>query len=369
MPILPEENKVKNHDSIWQMSVSDILLANSNSKIPSKDLTIFCRKMSYLLGAGLPLKETLFTLQDQTKGTKLSTVVPQLSKHVLGGRSLSTALRIEKVFPEFMIGYISIGEKTAQLAKVCEKLADYYEQQSQLKKELTAALVYPITVLVLMMGVIILAMVTVLPGYAQIFEASNIALPAATEILINISSFFVSNVVWIATGFIALLFALIAFTRSKVGKGALARIQLKIPLLRQGLNVHFAQALSILLTSGVRISEAMPLCIDLIENIYVKQDLDELSKNLSKGTDFSEALNSIPYIDPLLYELAQVGEKTGDLPQVVARFHSYAVVEYMHNIKRVSKLIDPIITLMMGALLALLMLAIVLPTFELATAM
>ena len=372
MPIKPIQQSQKqphNNISIWQMSVSDIIFRNRKRKAPIKDLALFCRKLTYLLAAGLPIKAALPTLQGKSLGSVLGSVIPLVHKRVIKGDSFSDALKLEGVFPEFMVGYIAIGEKTGQLAIVCAKLADYYEQQAKTRRELFAALMYPIAVLIMMFGVIILAMVTVLPGYARIFEASNVALPVMTAMLLDISAFLTENILLLAGGFLIMFITGVIFIGSKHGKRLISGVELKIPILRQAVNLHLTQALSLLLASGVRLSEAVLLCMNLTGNVRVKRDLRELSKHLSAGLGFSDSLESIPYIDPLMQDLARVGEKTGDLTQSMERCLDYFVADYKHNIARVNKLIEPIITLVMGILIALVMLAVVLPTFELAAVM
>jgi len=369
MPILPEQQTPKKHGSIWQANISDILFRGGRRSIPLAQLALFCRKVDFLLGAGLSVKTALTILQGQFLGATLKRVLPRVYVHIMKGDSFSSALKMEEVFPEFMVGYIAIGEKTGQLALVCAKLADYYEKQSKTRKELTSALIYPISVILMMLGVIVLAMLTVLPGYARIFDASDITLPAITEMLINASAFLIRNVFLLISFVILLVATTIMFAKSRYGKITLAKVELRVPILRLGVNFHFAQALSLLLNSGIRVSKAVELCIGLIDNVRVKQDLQKLSANLQKGGDFSASLEAIPYIDPLLRDLAHVGEETGELPRTMEKCSQYFAASYAHSISRLNKLVEPIITLAMGVLLALVMLAVVLPTFELATAM
>jgi len=372
MPIKPIQTTKKQlygSISIWQMNISDVIFRNRKRSVPIKDLALFCRKLTYLLAAGLPIKAALPILQGKSLGLTLGAVLPQVHKRVMKGDSFSDALKLEGVFPEFMIGYIAIGEKTAQLAKVCGKLADYYEQQAKTRQALFAALMYPTAVLLMMFGVIVLAMVTVLPGYARIFEASNIALPVITAMLLDASAFLTENIILLSGGFLIAIITIGIFIGSKPGKDLISGAELNISILRQAVNLHLTQALSLLLASGIRLSEAVLLCMGLTDNVRVKRDLQELSKNLSEGLGFSDSLDAIPYIDPLLRDLARVGEKTGDLAQSMERCLDYFVADYKHNITRANKLIEPIITLVMGILIALVMLAVVLPTFELATVM
>jgi type IV pilus assembly protein PilC len=370
MPIQPIKNvKIQKHASIWHMNISDVIFRNRKKRVPVGELALFCRNLSYLLGAGLPVKTALLNLRGKSLGPTLKTVLPHVHKRVMKGDSFSHALKMEEVFPEFMVGYMAVGEKTAQLANVCQKLAHYYEQQSKTRRELFAALIYPAAVLLMMFGVIALAMVSVLPGYARIFAASNVQLPPATEFLLNVSAFLSGNIVLLAWVFGAAVIVLIIFLQTGRGQKLLSHAQLKVPLLRQAVNLHFTQSLSLLLTSGIRLSDAVFLCMDLIQNTLVKKDLNKLSKNLYNGLSFSEALENITYLHPLMRDLARVGEKTGDLSQVMERCVEYFASDYTHNITRVKKLIEPTITIVMGVLIGLVMLAVVLPTFQLASVM
>ena len=369
MPIKPThkaEKQPRGKVSLWQMNISDVILRKKR-KVPVKDLALFCRKMAYLSASGLQIKAALPILQGKSLGGVIGAALPHVHTRVMKGDSFSDALKMEEVFPEFMVGFVTIGEKTAQLAKVCEKLADYYELQAKTRREIIGALMYPIAVLILMFGVILLAMVTVLPGYARMFETSNAELPAITAMLLSASSFVAENILWLAGSAVAIAIAVAVFIGSSRGKTMLACAELKIPLMRQAVNLHLVQALSLLLGSGIMLSEAVFLSMGVTENILVKNDLRALSVKLSEGHGFSESLEAIPYIDPLLRDLTRIGEKTGDLAQSVERCLECFVEDYKHSVVRANKLVEPVITIVMGILIALVMLAVVLPTFELAT--
>lgn len=372
MPILPNKHPsspAKQTGSIWQKDVYEIITFGRKGKISNEHLGLLFRNTSYLLGAGLPIKSVLPVLQGQNLGSSLNAILPQIHTHVMKGISFSDALKLEKIFPQFAIAYISIGEKTAQLAIVCEKLADYYEQQDQTRKEIFATLAYPASVLVMMLGVIILAMVTLLPGYADIFASADIVLPRATELLLDTSAFINRNWVWIILSFATTLVLCIAFLKSKIGSLIFTKIMLKLPIISLWTNLHITQALDILLMSGIKVSDAIPLCAELIDNDYVKQDLVFISQQMTQGATFAGALQEIKYIQPIFCDLATVGEKTGDLPSTMKKCNSYFALQYKNSLSKINKLIEPVITLVMGIMLALLMLAVVLPTFQLATSL
>jgi type II secretory pathway component PulF len=324
--------------------------------------------MAFLLGAGVPLKEALPILSTQARGRALRQALPELHNRIMQGESFAQAIKRAKAFPAFLCGFVAIGEMTAQLPRVCGQLGDFYELQAQTEDELAAALLYPLAVTAMMLGVIVMAVAFVLPGYAQVFEASGVALPALTRGLLHISAFVTGNGAHLAAGLCAAVIAAAIFARTPLGRRALAAGRLRLTLFRQGVNLRLVQALSLLLGAGRPVSEAVPVCAEVVGNERVRQDLAGIHTALSAGRAFWAALGDLPYIDPLLVGMARVGEETGRLPQTMEQCQGYFTNNYRRTINRLNKLVEPVITLTLGLLLALVMLAVVLPTFELATA-
>jgi len=350
MPIIPDKITV----------IKPQRQKKSYQKLRTSELSLLCRKLSQLLAAGLSLKNALSILQSQMPS------VSPIHKRVLEGEGFAAALSKEGNFPQFMLGFVDIGEKTGKLSLVCEKLANFYEHRAQTKRELVAVLVYPIAVFVMLSAVIVLAMVTVLPGFARIFESANVPLPWATSMLISGSVFFTQYVMSILLGAVLVAVLLYLLSRTKNGRAFTARCSLKIPILRLSTNLNLATALSLLLASGIKLSDAIIQCANLSKNIILHKDMTDMSAQLTAGRPFSDCLADLRYINPLFADMAKVGERTGELHTAIDRCTEYFAAEYKHAIARMNKLIEPIITLTMGILIGLVMLAIVLPTFQLA---
>jgi type IV pilus assembly protein PilC len=267
-----------------------------------------------------------------------------------------------------MCGYIAIGERTANLPQVCLRLADYFETRAAAREELSSALMYPIIVSVMMLGVVLLAVSFVLPGYAGIFEASGVRLPAITAALLSAAEFFSQNTIAIFfIGFILIL-TMSIFFRTKKGRFFSAWFKLKIPILRKNINYNFVQALSLLLSSGLSVSEAIPVCSEISDNPILRKDLMRLSISVNSGVPFWQALAEIPYINPLIISLSRIGESTGALSQTIHKCNVYLEESFRREIRHLNKLLSPLLTLILGGLLAIVLLAIIVPTFELATA-
>ncbi|MCL2571300.1 MAG: type II secretion system F family protein [Defluviitaleaceae bacterium] len=372
MPIAPYPSKSKGNSdpkpiSIWHRDISSLFRLKYAPQAPIKEISVFCRKLSFLLGAGIPIKSALSIVSEQLPGRGLRRLMPKLNARVQQGQSFSDAIAALGAFPSFFCGFVSIGEATAKLPQVMEQLADFYDEQAKIKDGLTAALVYPIAVAFMMLGVIILAITFVLPGYSRIFAASGAPLPALTRGLMSMSEFLIHNATLVIIFTIVTFIMAIIFATSKPGRGIIAQLALQFPITRQGINYKLTQGLHLLLSAGLPISQALPLTEDVMGNIQVKKDIANISAVLKTGKPFWVALSEVKYMDPLLVGLARVGEETGHMSQTIDKCQSYYANSYKQAIKRLNKLVEPVITLVLGIGLGIIMLAVILPTFELAT--
>ena len=367
MPLKPQQTNLANHSlnrSVWQTDVGELL--GRKKTIPIKELAIFCRKLSFLFEANIQIESALSILKGQSLGSTLKNVLPNIHIRVLQGKSLSESIKISEVFPEFMYYYLSVGERTGQMAKVCLQLASYYEQEQQLREELQAAMLYPVIVTLMMLAVVIMAVTMVLPSYTRIFDASGVQLPLMTRVLLDMSNFMQRNVIIIlVVVIVSIIFLFYTFHKQKM---FVAWFKLQIPIYRLFVNLRLSQTLSILLSSGLNIAVAIPLSTEIMRNLRVQKDLHNLGIEIQKGQKFWQSLKEMPYIEKLFVEMAQVGEETGKLTHTIEKCHTYFESTYKHSIRRLNKLVEPMITLGMGIVLAFIMLAVVLPTFELATA-
>ncbi|MCL2202955.1 MAG: type II secretion system F family protein [Defluviitaleaceae bacterium] len=352
--------------SIWHRDIGD-LFSGGRAKVKPGELAVFCRKLGFMLGAGVVLNEALPLIAAQTKGRVLKQAIPDVHRRIMQGESFAGAMKAAKVFPVFMCGFAGIGEMTAQLPMVCVQLADYYEKQAQSEDELAAALVYPAAVTAMMLGVMVMAVVVVLPGYAQVFDHSGVALPALTRWLLGASHFLSAHRLALGICLFAVGVATVIFLRGAKGRGLLSVAQLRLSVFRQRANLRLVQSLSLMLNAGQSVSGAVPVCAEVVDNERVKGDFAGIHTALSAGRSFWAALAEVPYIDPLFVGLARVGEETGRLPQTMAQCQDYFSQAYSRTLRRLNKLVEPVITLVLGLLLAMVMLAIVLPTFEMAT--
>ncbi|MCL2363448.1 MAG: type II secretion system F family protein [Defluviitaleaceae bacterium] len=354
--------------SIWHRDVGD-LLARGAGKIPPNDLAVFCNKLSFLLEAGVMLKDVLPLLAEQSRGRMIRRILPEVHKKVLQGESLSDACAAVGAFPVFICGMFKVGEKTTQLPRVCAQLSEYYEHKVQARSELRAALLYPAMVSLMMLSVIIIAVTFVLPGYAQMFAASDVTLPWLTQALLRISDFVTARGLLLVFAILLLAIGLAVFVRSDKGRAFFSWLVLRFTLFRVGVSLHISQVLELMLHAGQPLSDALSLCAEAQGNTCVSSDLTRVEYEVAAGRTLGAALNDLIYLEPLLAGLVRVGEESGKLPQTLTQCRIHFETQHKRVLQRMNKLVEPIITLTMGILMALVMLAIVLPTFQLAGAL
>ena len=351
--------------SIWHTDISEILFgAGKIKKIPMSDVALICRKAAILLGAGTPIKTALPALTGQFPKSRVA--LSNLHDRVVQGESFSAALRGIGAFPGLMCGLCLIGEATASLPKVMDELANHYEARVQARSELVASLIYPLAVSVMMLAVIVLTIVLVLPGYEQIFAASGVELPRLTRGLILVSGFVIGYWHFILLGVLAAFALGYLFFRSERGLGVLYSVSLHIPLVRQFVNLQFVQALELLISAGLSVSAALPYCVEIMENRRVRQDLILINQAVGDGADFAPSVSRVRYFDPIFVSLVAIGEESGNMRDAISSCRRYLAQGYGHSLKRLNKLVEPLITITLGVVLGMVMLAIILPTFEMA---
>jgi type IV pilus assembly protein PilC len=205
----------------------------------------------------------------------------------------------------------------------------------------------------------------VLPGYERVFIASGVSIPFFTRVLLNASRFLIGRR-WVmgAAAFTFIIF-IYAFMRCVPGRWLISRVRLSFPLYRLNVNLRFTQSLSLLLSSGLSVTEAMPRCADAAYNAVAARCLRGVARALHEGRSLGEALSEHRFIDPLVVEMADIGERTGRLAQTVAQCKNIFIGEYSRSVKRLNKLIEPLITAVLGFVLGMVMLAVILPAFSL----
>lgn len=339
--------------------------------VKRKDMVIFTRQLATLLEARLPLKESLRTLYEQTSQPILREAVYQIIEDIDAGLSLSQAMeRQGTVFSQFFISMIQTAEVTGNLDEVVGFLADYTEKDSVLITKARSALIYP-GIIIGLFGVVAIIMVTsVFPQLGPVFEQSDVKLPAISSFLIN-SGNFIST--WWPV-LILLLFTLVImaldYLRTEEGRAFWDDLKIRLPLLGKiylPITIaRVANTASILLKGGVPVAQALEIVSNAVDNVLYRDFLREVSDAVRQGQTISQSMAKYPdYFPPLVSQMLAVGESTGRLDQIFTRLSTFYSREADNVINNIVDLIQPILMIGIGIMVALLFASILLPLYQL----
>lgn len=340
-------------------------------RVRRKDFMIFSRQMATLFEAQLPLTEVLQTLYKQTKHPVLREAIFQISEDVDSGLSFSQALeRQEEVFSGFFISMVRSAEVTGNLDKVIGFLADYEEKEYTLVTKARSAMVYP-GIIVGLFAVVAVVMVTVVfPQIEPVFTQSGVALPFFTKVLIGSGAFL--RQWWI--GFVLLFGFLITMTldylQTPEGKALVDDLLVRAPIVKRiylPLTItRLSNAASMLLMGGVPVAQAIEIVGQTIDNVLYRDLLTDVSQQVRQGIHLAEALDKYPtYFPPLASQMIGVGETTGQVSQMFAKVSDFYGKEAENLINNLVDLIQPVLMIGIGLMVAILFASVLLPLYQL----
>jgi len=356
------------HEERWYDRVMNFF-----RRVKSGDLMIFTRQFATLLASQVPLSDSLANLYCQTQNPNLKEVIAEVANDVDAGFSLSQALgRHASTFTDFYVNMVKSAEVTGRLSEVLDFLADYLEKQATLVAKVKNALIYPAIVIVLFIVVVIIMVSVVLPQITPIFAEANIELPFFTQILLSVGTFIAKWWWGLAVIFGILVLLLIDYSQTKEGKVVFDEVSLRLPVmgpLFQRLYVaRFSESTRMLIKGGLTIPQAIEISSHTIGNAVYSDRLHEASTRIRKGDLLSKTLEGMAEFPPLVSQLIAVGEQTGRLEQLLEKvtdFYTRAVDDMVNNLVT---LIQPILMVVIGVMVALLFASILLPLYNLSRA-
>jgi len=334
------------------------------------EVTLITRQLATLVASGQPLEEALRAIARQAEKPRLRNMVTAVRSRVLEGHTLADALAdFPRVFNELYRATVSAGEHTGHLDLVLERLADYTEGRQYMRQKVQQALIYPIALVVIAIGVVILLLTYVVPKVTKVFENIGHQLPVLTRGLIATSDFLRDNGIWLA---LLLALAVIGFgyaMRNIRFRRRVHRFLLGMPLigrLTRGLNTgRFARTFSILAGSGVPILDALRISAGVINNVPMREAVEDASSRIREGTGISKALERTGQFPPMAMHLIASGETSGDLEGMLERAAINQEREIEGMINTLLALFEPILIIVMGSIVLVIVLAILLPIFQL----
>lgn len=360
-----EESLGFSWDKIQQINVGGV---------PMKDKVLFMRQLSTMVSAGLALTKALEILEIQATNPLFKRVLVEVSQSVQGGMTLSESFRRGgDVFDDITLNLIEAGEESGNLELILERLAVEIEDQKKLGDKIKSAMIYPAIILVVIVGVVLLMMFVMVPAMNEIYAEFDAELPWVTQILIDASDFMLSYW-WLAILVISVGGIMIKYyIDTPKGKEMLHNLLLKIPVFGAiTLKIQLAQftrVLSLLLHSGLSIVKALELTANSMSNVLFKKEISIAKDEVEKGTALAIPLARSERFPLIVSQMISVGEESGEIDTVLEKLSDYYGDEVEVATSNLSALLEPVMLVLMGGVIAFIALAVYMPMFNLSGVM
>jgi len=348
----------------------------------TKDICRIARQLATLLRAGMPLVPALSALVEQLQGTSerkvmqlagtenpLAQVMREVRDNVNTGSPLSVALaRHPEVFSNVFVNMVAAGETSGTLEEVFLRLAEMLEKRVHLANKVKSAVAYPIMMTVVAVAVVVFLLSFVVPSITQIFLELERSLPLPTRMLISVSAFMKLYFIPIVILTFVVLFGITAWKKSKDGRIKWDRYKLKLPLFGKLFlkveTARLARTLGILLTSGIPILGALEIVKGIVQNCFMADVLDSVKDRVSKGSDIADAVRKTGLFPPIVIHIISTGQMSGSIESGLIDIADMYDDEVEMTARTLTSLIEPVILIIMGAVIGFIVLAILLPIFE-----
>ena len=342
------------------------------SRISVGDLALVTRQLATLVEANLPLDEALQAAAEQSRSTKIKGMLLQVRSRVAEGHTLAHAMgEFPRVFNEMYRAMVNAGEHAGFLGPVLQQLAEYTEQRQYTGQKLKMAMIYPFILVGVAFAVVLLLLVFVVPELVGIFEHSKRELPALTRGLIATSDFFQNYGAWLLAGLAVAFLAFQRLLRNPVRKKRWHALLLRIPGISRVViamdTARFASTLSILMASGVPLLESLRIAGQVLTNLVLRQDSQEVAERVQKNSSLNRALRESGRFPPMMVHMVASGEASGELEGMLERSATNQERELEMTMGTLMSLFEPLMVVFMGGMVLTIVLAILLPIFDLNT--
>lgn len=348
-------------------------LSFGKARVKDKDIVVFTRQFATMIDAGLPLVQALDILSTQVENRTLASVLKQVKNDVEAGSTYADSLKKHpRVFSDLYANMVAAGEAGGILDTILGRLAAYIEKSMRLKRKVKGALVYPIVVTTVAVGVIAVIMIFVIPTFSKMFTQFGGTLPIPTQIVIGMSKFLAGIGGLMLLGMlIAFIVALVQFRRTEKGKYITDRILLKLPIFGKLLNkvavAKFTRTLGTLVSSGVPILEGLDITAKTSGNKVIEYSVQEVKKSVTGGKTLSEPLSKAKVFPPMVTHMIAVGESTGALDSMLAKIADFYDEEVDQAVNNLTAMMEPLLMVFLGGAVGFIVIAMYLPIFKLIT--
>ena len=364
--IRPTPNRVREKNKGFDKEIS---IPGFRESVKTKDVSLFTRQLATMIDAGLPIVQCLEILGEQTESKLLRKTVGAVKQEVEGGSTLAAALaKHPKIFDDLYTNMVEAGEAGGILNTILNRIALFIEKANRIKKKVKGAMIYPCAIVGVAVIVVSVMMIFVIPVFAELYGSMGQALPAPTQICINISNWFVAYWYTLIIGGTGIVMGFSAYRKTPQGEMNIDRIMLRMPiigdLLRKLAVARFSQNMSLLLSSGVPILDGLAITARTAGNKVVEKAIMNSRVSISEGKTVAEPLRESKIFPPLVCSMVAVGESTGGLDTMLQKVAVLYEEEVDDAVTNLTAMMEPLIMVVLGVVLGGLVVAMYLPIFQ-----
>ena len=335
-------------------------------KVKDKDLAVFCKQFSAVLNAGVTIISALEMMSEQLENKTLKRALQEAQSYVQKGGTLADAFKLNpKVFPPIMINMTAAGEMSGNLEICFDRLTTHFETANALHSKVKGAVTYPIVILIVVVAVIAVLLVGVIPQFSQMFDDLGSELPAATQMLVNLSNFLQHKWYILVIIVAAIVFGLKAFGKTEPGSLMYAKIGIKFPLFGnltiKSAAATFSRTMATLMASGISLIDAVEQVAKMINNRIIREALLDAKTQIAKGVPLSKPLRDCGIFPPMLPQMTKIGEETGNIEDMMDKVADYYEMEVNDATDALTAAMEPLIIVIMGVVVGGIVMAIYSP--------
>jgi type IV pilus assembly protein PilC len=338
-------------------------------KIRSQELSSFCWQLGTMISGGLPIITAIETIGSELPNRYFEYILKDVSERLQQGQPFYEILQnYPKVFNKLTCAMVQAGETGGTLTACLQQLAEYYENRDKLVRKVRGALMYPIFVVVFIIGIIITLMTVIIPRFSTLFEQFKGKLPAFTRGFIGVYNFLTNNAMYILLAIAVLITTTVVMSRTKNGARFLSRLSLKIPLIGQIRKMafvsQFCKTLSTLLSSGVSLMDAFVILAGMTDNEFFHDGVINTRERIVEGLSISKSMEITGFFPNVAVKMVQIGEQSGSLSSVLEKTSQYYEKQVEGLISTMLAVLEPLLIVIVGGIVLAVVLAMYLPIFS-----
>ena len=364
--IRPIANRIREKNTGLDRQIN---IPGFGESVKPKDISLFTRQFAIMIDAGLPIVQCLDILTEQSSSKLLRNTIRTIKKDVEGGATLANSLKKHsKIFDDLYVNMVEAGETGGVLNTILNRIALFIEKASRLKKKVKGAMIYPCSIVAVAVIVVAILLIFVIPVFAELFGSMGKALPAPTQITINISNWFIAYWLYMSFGIAGVVASIRIYYQTPQGRMKIDAALLRLPifgdLLRKVAVARFSQNMSILLTSGVPILDGLAITARTAGNKVVEKAIMDSRISISQGKTVAEPLRESKIFPPMVCQMVAIGENTGGLDTMLKKIGEFYEEEVDDAVANLTALMEPLIMVVLGVILGGLVISMYLPIFQ-----